>query len=93
MTHAELKKETAYFFGSFNPLHFGHVLLAQTAYYQLGLAKVVLVPTGQPPHRQGLLPIEHRLAMAKLACQTSPASHPFTLGRGCLPQFTHMATT
>jgi nicotinate-nucleotide adenylyltransferase len=69
MTLSTVKGATAYFFGSFNPLHLGHVLLAQSALYQLALAEVVLVPTGQPPHRQGLWPIEHRLAMAKLSCQ------------------------
>jgi nicotinate-nucleotide adenylyltransferase len=39
-------------FGSmFNPPHVAHVVLCQEALWQLGLQRVVLVPTGRPPHR------------------------------------------
>jgi nicotinate-nucleotide adenylyltransferase len=65
----------AYFFGSFNPMHLGHWVMAQAAYYQCGLERVILVPTGQPPHRQGLWPIEQRLALARLTCQGQPHLH------------------
>ena len=34
-----------------NPVHLGHLLLCQEATWQLGLSRVVLVPTGMPPHR------------------------------------------
>ena len=34
-----------------NPVHLGHLLLCQEATWQLGLSRVVLVPTGTPPHR------------------------------------------
>jgi len=64
-----MEHSTAYFLGSFNPYHLGHTLLVQTAIAQLGLQQVVIIPTGQPPHKQGLLPIKHRLAMAQLSCQ------------------------
>jgi nicotinate-nucleotide adenylyltransferase len=37
---------------AFNPPHFGHLALAQEALWQLGLAEVVLVPTGQAPHKR-----------------------------------------
>lgn len=37
--------------GAFNPPHLGHLLLAQEARVGLGLDHVVLVPTGQPPHK------------------------------------------
>jgi nicotinate-nucleotide adenylyltransferase len=39
------------FGGAFNPPHFGHLVLAQEAHWQLGLDTVVLVPFGAPPHR------------------------------------------
>lgn len=37
---------------AFNPPHLGHLALAQEALTQLGLGEVVLVPTGQPPHKR-----------------------------------------
>jgi nicotinate-nucleotide adenylyltransferase len=37
---------------AFNPPHFGHLALAQEALWQLGLAGVVLVPTGHAPHKR-----------------------------------------
>jgi nicotinate-nucleotide adenylyltransferase len=54
---------------AFNPPHLGHLALAQEALWQLGLAEVVLVPTGQAPHKRiaedpGK---EQRLAMTRLA--------------------------
>jgi nicotinate-nucleotide adenylyltransferase len=37
---------------AFNPPHLGHLALAQEAAWQLDLAEVVLVPTGQAPHKR-----------------------------------------
>ncbi len=37
---------------AFNPPHVGHLELAQEAHAQLGLAEVVLVPTGHAPHKK-----------------------------------------
>lgn len=37
---------------AFNPPHLGHLALAQEAIWQLGLDEVVLVPTGQAPHKR-----------------------------------------
>ncbi len=54
---------------AFNPPHLGHLALAQEALWQLGLAEVVLVPTGRAPHKRiaedpGR---EVRMEMARLA--------------------------
>ncbi len=37
---------------AFNPPHLGHLALAQEAAWQLGLAEVILVPTGEAPHKR-----------------------------------------
>jgi nicotinate-nucleotide adenylyltransferase len=37
---------------AFNPPHLGHLALAQEALWQLGLAEVILVPTGSAPHKR-----------------------------------------
>jgi nicotinate-nucleotide adenylyltransferase len=55
--------------GAFNPPHLGHLLLAQEAVFGLGLDELVLVPTGEAPHKR-IDPepgAEVRLEMARLA--------------------------
>jgi nicotinate-nucleotide adenylyltransferase len=55
--------------GTFNPPHLAHLVCASEARWQLGLAGVVLVPTGVPPHKDiDLEPgARHRLEMCRLA--------------------------
>ncbi|MFU2486538.1 nicotinate-nucleotide adenylyltransferase [Thauera sp. WH-1] len=54
--------------GTFDPIHLGHLRLAEEAREALGLAAVRLIPAGQPPHRGApRSSAEHRLAMARLA--------------------------
>ncbi|MBN1676418.1 MAG: nicotinate (nicotinamide) nucleotide adenylyltransferase [Kiritimatiellae bacterium] len=56
--------------GTFNPVHMGHLILAQDALEQFGLSKVLFVPCGIPPHKPvspALLPVKHRLAMLETA--------------------------
>ena len=37
--------------GTFDPLHYAHLRLAEEAREALGLAQVRLIPAGRPPHR------------------------------------------
>ena len=37
--------------GTFNPIHFGHLLLAETAYQQFGLDEVLIMPTKNPYYK------------------------------------------
>ncbi len=62
-------KRLGIFGGSFDPIHIGHLWLAETACEQLGLDKVRFVPAAQSPLKQDQPPIEarHRLEMVKLA--------------------------
>ena len=62
------------FGGTFNPIHLGHLLLAETAREQLQLDRVLFIPTFQPPHKraQGLLPGDARMAMIELAIRDQP---------------------
>jgi len=55
--------------GSFDPIHFGHLVAAQDAFEQLKLDRVILVPAAQAPLKPNAAqcPAEDRLAMARAA--------------------------
>ncbi len=60
--------------GTFDPIHLGHLLMAETARETLGLRRVLFVPAGDPPHKQGVdkTPASHRRAMVELAIAGNP---------------------
>ncbi len=55
--------------GTFNPIHNGHIMLAQYCKKELGLDKIILIPTYTPPHKvsNDLASESHRLNMCSLA--------------------------
>jgi len=60
--------------GSFNPIHYGHLLLADEVLEALALDRILFVPAGVPPHKSPALlaPAEDRFAMVKLAVAGRP---------------------
>ncbi len=63
------------FGGTFNPIHIGHLLLAETAREALSLDRVVFIPTRQPPHKSAahLLAGPVRVELIRLAVRDHPA--------------------
>ncbi|MGN0344248.1 MAG: nicotinate-nucleotide adenylyltransferase [Lachnospiraceae bacterium] len=61
--------------GTFDPVHNGHLLIAENAYEQLSLDEVRFIPTGRSPHKQGthITDGQHRLRMVELAIADNPA--------------------
>lgn len=61
--------------GTFDPIHIGHLVIAQEAWYKLHLDKVVFVPAGMPPHKpnEPVIDPEHRFNMTGLAIDGNPA--------------------
>jgi nicotinate-nucleotide adenylyltransferase len=57
--------------GTFNPVHSGHLALAQSAFEGYDLDKVIFIPCRKPPHKDTapLVPAEHRLAMLEMAIE------------------------
>lgn len=57
--------------GTFDPIHNGHLNLAQTAYRDFHLDKILVMPTGNPPHKPGQVrtSLEDRITMVKLAIE------------------------
>jgi nicotinate-nucleotide adenylyltransferase len=59
--------------GTFDPIHFGHLRLAQEALEQCALSSVHFIPGGTPPHRDApLVSAQHRLNMVRLALNGNP---------------------
>lgn len=60
--------------GTFDPVHYGHLRLAEEARQALGLAEVRWLPAGQPPHRvPPCVAAAHRLEMVRRAVADNPA--------------------
>ena len=62
------------FGGTFNPIHFGHLRVAEEVREMLGLHRVWFVPAADPPHKEGgqIIPVGHRMEMARLALHRHP---------------------
>lgn len=60
--------------GTFDPVHYGHLLVAQSAVEEFDLDQVVFLPTGKSPHKSVLQVTnpQKRCAMVQLAIQDNP---------------------
>jgi nicotinate-nucleotide adenylyltransferase len=61
--------------GTFDPIHFGHLFIAEAAAHFAQLDEVWWLPNGSPPHREGkeaMLPAETRAEMVRLAIASNP---------------------
>ena len=58
--------------GTFDPVHTGHIEMAKAAYEQCMLDRLMFMPTGNPPHKTGITPVDKRLAMVELALSDHP---------------------
>ena len=69
------------FGGTFDPIHRGHIALAQAAREKFGLTRVLFVPANVPPHKQKQphSPFPHRYAMVALATAPDKALVPSLL--------------
>src|SRR5262249_10599825 len=61
--------------GTFNPIHVGHLVFAESFRERLALDRVLFVPAGAPPHKpaKGIAPAIDRYAMVSLAVAGHPA--------------------
>jgi nicotinate-nucleotide adenylyltransferase len=60
--------------GTFDPVHYGHLVAAESARCSFALEQVIFVPSGQPPHKRErrVSSAEERLAMTELAIADNP---------------------
>lgn len=87
-------KSIALFFGSFNPIHVGHQIIANHVAQVDGIDEVWLVVSPQNPHKKksSLLADNHRLYMANLAVDDNPKLNTSNIEFG-LPQPSYTVDT
>lgn len=74
------------FGGTFNPVHFGHLRIAEEARQTADLGRIIFIPSGNPPLKTGdIAAARHRLAMTRLATQGNPFFE--VLGIECRSRF------
>lgn len=66
--------------GTFNPIHIGHLVTAEEAFYQFKLDEIIFIPSGKPPHKtdREIAPAEDRYLMTVIATASNPH---FTVSR------------
>ncbi len=58
--------------GTFDPIHLGHLFIAQEIFEQLDLDKILFIPNGTPPHKKASVSEEDRLEMVENALSDNP---------------------
>lgn len=60
--------------GTFNPIHYGHLVTAEEAFHQFSLDLVLFMPSGHPPHKKDgeIISAEDRYLMTVLATSSNP---------------------
>ncbi|MGB9839328.1 nicotinate-nucleotide adenylyltransferase [Thermovenabulum sp.] len=60
--------------GTFDPIHYGHLVAAEEARTNFDLSKVIFIPAGNPPHKKDypVTDAEHRYIMTALAVNSNP---------------------
>ena len=74
MSDSTRRTSVGVFGGTFDPVHLGHLILAEEARCALGLERLLLVPAAQPWRKseRAVTPAHHRLAMLRLAVEGDP---------------------
>ncbi len=74
------KRHVALMGGTFDPIHYAHLIIAEEVRATLGLSELIFIPAGHPPHKvgRGSTAVRHRLTMLELALASNPH---FTISR------------
>ena len=70
-----IRKKVGIMGGTFDPIHIGHLILGEAAYEQYSLDKVLFMPAGRPPFkegRKGMASNEQRTEMVRRAIASNP---------------------
>lgn len=86
-----MKQKTGILGGTFDPVHFSHLELAEAAQSEFNLDRVLFVPAAVPPHKNGaeVTSFEHRVRMVEIACKEHSTFECSTIeDQLCKPSYT-----
>lgn len=71
---ADARRKVGLMGGTFDPVHTGHLVLAEDVRDTFGLDEVLFIPSAKPPHKGGVATVtaEHRYLMTELATASNP---------------------
>ena len=71
---SDVKRKIGIMGGTFDPIHTGHLVIAEAVRIEYGLEKVVFIPAANPPHKQHsqVTPAKHRYIMTVMAAYSNP---------------------
>ena len=58
--------------GTFDPIHFGHLVLAETVREAMRLDRILFIPSGDPPHKKDVTSAKQRMEMVEMAIGDNP---------------------
>ncbi|HCI82337.1 MAG TPA: nicotinic acid mononucleotide adenylyltransferase [Ktedonobacter sp.] len=72
--HSSQRRRVGILGGTFDPIHYGHLVIAEEVRVALDLTEVLFIPASQPPHKLShhITPVYHRVAMLELALVSNP---------------------
>src|SRR5438270_4168270 len=77
------------FGGTFDPVHIAHLSIAEEALRQFDLDRILFIPAGNPPHKNGgVSPYEDRFRMVQIACESDPRFEASRLEEGAERSYT-----
>jgi nicotinate-nucleotide adenylyltransferase len=76
------------FGGTFDPVHIAHIRIAEEAKRKFKLDLVLLVPAGNPPHKDAFTPFADRFHMVELGCAGHPGLEASSLEAGSQQSYT-----
>ena len=68
-----IRRKIGIFGGRFDPIHMGHLIVAQDVAEKVGLDLIVFLVSFHPPHKTEFTPFQHRFRMAQLATMGNPS--------------------
>jgi nicotinate-nucleotide adenylyltransferase len=81
-------KRVCVFGGTFDPIHIAHIRIAEEARRKFQLDRVLLVPAGNPPHKDAFTPFADRYRMVELACEEQEGLEASDLEAGSAQSYT-----
>ncbi len=57
--------------GTFNPIHYGHLMISEIIREEMDLEKIIFIPTGNPPHKNDILSADVRFEMTNIAVKSN----------------------